>query len=98
MYLAHRQVNKMKLLGILVSLAVASVQAQTPAPAKLVAGEVTSIDNSAKQFKVKGDDGVTYNVALQDNTIYLRLPLGETDQKKAVRIAFSDVHAGDRLI
>jgi hypothetical protein len=98
MYLAHRQVNKMKFLGILVSLAVASVQAQTPAPAKLVAGEVTSIDTSAKQFKVKGDDGVTYNVALQDNTIYLRLPLGETDQKKAVRIAFSDVHAGDRLI
>lgn len=98
MYPPHRQVNKMKLLGILVCVAVASVHAQTPAPAKLVAGEVTSIDTSAKQFKVKGDDGVSYNVALQDNTIYLRLPLGETDQKKAVRITFSDVHAGDRLI
>ncbi|HUJ51787.1 MAG TPA: hypothetical protein VLW25_16375, partial [Bryobacteraceae bacterium] len=88
----------MKLLGILVCVAAAWAPAQTPAPAKLVAGEVTSIDTSAKQFKVKGDDGVSYNVALQDNTIYLRLPLGETDQKKAVRITFSDVHAGDRLI
>ena len=98
MYVPHRQVNKMKLLGILVCVAAAWAPAQTPAPAKLVAGEVTSIDTSAKQFKVKGDDGVNYNVALQDNAIYLRLPLGETDQKKAVRITFSDVHAGDRLI
>ncbi len=85
------------MLGILVPLGVL-VQAQTPAPAKLVAGEVTAIDASAKQLKVKGDDGVSYNVALQDNTIYLRMPLGETDQKKAVRIAFSDVNVGDRLI
>jgi hypothetical protein len=87
----------MKVLAIFVSLAV-WVQAQTPAPAKLVAGEVTAIDASAKQIKVKGDDGVSYNLAVQDNTIYLRMPLGETDQKKAVRIAFPDVNVGDRLI
>jgi len=98
MYVGRRQVSRMKLLGILLFLAVASAPAQTPAPAKLVAGEVTSIDASAKRFAVKGDDGVNYNVALQDNAIYLRMPLGETDQKKAVRITFSDVHTGDRLL
>jgi hypothetical protein len=97
MNLQHRQVKGMKILAILVSLAV-GVQAQPTAPAKLVAGEVTAIDASAKQIKVKGDDGVGYNLALQDNTIYLRMPLGETDQKKAVRIAFADVTVGDRLI
>jgi len=88
----------MKFCAILMGLVAAFAQAQTPAPAKVVAGEVTSIDASAKQFKVKGDDGVTYTVAPQDNAIYLRMPLGETDQKKAARIAFPDVAVGDRFL
>src|SRR5579863_5319053 len=96
MYLRLRQGKGMKLLGILAVLAGAWGQAQPPA--KLVAGEITAIDASSKQLKVKGDDGVSYNIALQDNAIYLRMPLGETDQKKAVRIAFTDVNVGDRLI
>lgn len=87
----------MKFLGIFVCLA-ASVSALAQTPPKLIAGVVSSIDTSAKQIKVNGDDGVAYNLALQENTIYLRMPLGETDQKKAVRIAFSDVTVGDRLI
>lgn len=87
----------MRFWAIVLSLAIAA--AQPPAAAtKVVTGEVTSIDASAKQFKVKGDDGVTYTVALQDNTIYLRMPLGETDQKKATKIALSDIAVGDRLL
>src|SRR5258707_6418256 len=77
----------------------AALMAQTPpAGTKLVSGEVTSIDVSAKQFKVKADDGVNYTVALQDNTAYLRMPFGEKDQKKAAKIELSDVAVGDRLI
>ncbi len=73
--------------------------AQTPpAGTKLVSGEVTSIDVSAKQFKVKADDGVNYTVSFQDNTAYLRMPFGEKDQKKATKIEISDVAVGDRLI
>jgi hypothetical protein len=73
--------------------------AQTPpAGTKLVSGEVTSIDASAKQLKVKADDGVNYTIALQDNTAYLRMPFGEKDQKKAAKIELSDVAVGDRLI
>jgi hypothetical protein len=83
--------------AIVLSLAVAAAQAP-PAGSKVVTGEVTSIDAAAKQFKVKGDDGVNYTVALQDNTIYLRMPLGETDQKKATKIALADVTVGDRLL
>src|SRR5580658_1213808 len=87
-------------LGALCALTAPLGQAQTPPAAapKVVAGVVTSIDASAKQLKVKADDGVTYAVALQDNTIYLRMPPNETDQKKAVKIAFSDVTVGDRLL
>src|SRR6266481_1139613 len=76
-----------------------ALAAQTPpAGTKLVSGEVTSIDVSAKQFKVKADDGVNYTIALQDNTAYLRMPFGEKDQKKAAKIELSDVAVGDRLI
>src|SRR5882724_11143221 len=86
----------MKLCAIFLSLALA---AQTPpANTKLVSGEVTSIDTSAKHFKVKADDGINYTVALQDNTTYLRMPFGEKDQKKATKIELSDVAVGDRLI
>ena len=100
MHLPQRLANKVKLLGILLALALcaAALKAQTPPAAKLVAGEITAVDASAKQLKVKADDGASYNVAFQDNAIFLRMPLGETDQKKAVRITFSDLHAGDRLI
>jgi hypothetical protein len=69
-----------------------------PAGSKVVTGEITSIDTAAKQFKVKGDDNVNYTVALQDNTIFLRMPLGETDQKMATKIALADVTVGDRLL
>lgn len=87
----------MRFWAILLSLAIAF--AQPPAAAtKVVTGEVTSIDAAAKQFKVKADDGVTYTIALQDNTIYLRMPLGETDQRKATKIALSDIAVGDRLL
>jgi hypothetical protein len=92
-----RQVKGMKLLAIFVSLAaVLGLQAQ--APPKLIAGVVTAVDAAGKQIKVTGDDGVAYSLGLQDNTIYQRMPLGETDQKKATRIALSDVTVGDRLI
>lgn len=86
----------MKLCAIFLSLALA---AQTPpAGTKLVSGEVTAVDASAKQFKVKADDGVNYTIALQDGTSFLRMPFGEKDQKKATKIEFSDIAAGDRLI
>jgi hypothetical protein len=86
----------MRLCAFFLTLALA---AQTPpVGTKLVSGEVTSIDTSAKQFKVKADDGVNYTVALQDNTAYLRMPFGEKDQKKATKIELADVAVGDRLI
>ena len=85
----------MKLCAFFFALALA--WAQAPA-AKTVAGEVTGVDAAAKQFKVKGDDGVNYIVAYDENTSYLRLPLGEKDLKKAETITLSDVAPGDRLL
>ena len=78
-------------------LAVSLAWAQT-SPSKSVVGEVTGVDAAAKQFKVKGDDGVSYIVAYDDSTSYLRMPLGEKDLKKAEKITLSDITAGDRLL
>jgi len=80
-------------------LALAVVNAQTPATsAKVVAGEITAIDTAAKQLKVKADDGVNYMIALQDNAFVLKMPYGETDQKKAEKITLGDVSVGDRML
>src|SRR6516225_1937267 len=85
----------MKLCAFFLALAVA--WSQTPSN-KSVVGEVTGVEAAAKQFKVKGDDGVNYIVAFDDNTSYLRMPLGERDLKKAEKINLSDIHTGDRLL
>ena len=84
----------MKLSAIFLALMVAWAQT----PTKSVVGEVTGIDAAAKQLKVKGDDGVSYIVAFDDGTSYLRMPLGEKDLKKAEKITLSDITTGDRLL
>lgn len=87
----------MKLLAIFLSLALAGAQT-TPPPLKSVIGEVTAVDASAKQIKVKADDGVLYTINLGDATSYYRIPPGEKDLKKAAKIAFTDVEVGDRVL
>ncbi len=87
----------MKFRAIFVSLVLAAAAA-AQTPPKTVVGEITGVDASAKQIQVKGDDGASYVVSIDDNTSYLRLPLGEKDLKKATKIAFADVTVGDRLL
>jgi Cu/Ag efflux protein CusF len=86
-----------KLWTILLSLALAIGQTAPP-PLKSVIGEVTALDASAKQIKVKADDGALYTINLGDATSYLRIPPGEKDLKKATKIAFTDVEVGDRVL
>ncbi len=84
-------------MAIFVSLAVAGAQ-PAPAPSKSVIGEVTTLDDTAKQLGVKSDDGTAYTIKLDDNTSYLRIPPGEKDLKKATKIALSDLAVGDRVL
>ena len=89
---------KVWLSPVAVMLFAAASCAQTPAPLKSVIGEITSIDAANKQIKLKADDGAAYTVTLSDNTSFLRIPPGETDLKKAAKIAFTDVMVGDRAL
>jgi Cu/Ag efflux protein CusF len=74
-----------------------SAMAQNPAP-KLdrVIGEVTTIDAGAKKISVKSDAGATVTATVDEKTLYLRVPPGEKDLKKAARIALENVAVGDR--
>jgi len=73
-------------------------QVAVPAPAlERVIGEVTATDFAAKQMTVKMDTGGTVTVILQDKTLYLRVPPGQTDLKKAVKITPAEIGVGDRV-
>jgi Cu/Ag efflux protein CusF len=86
-----------KLWTLFLSLGLAGAQTAPPA-LKSIIGEVTAVDASAKQIKVKADDGALYSVNMGDATSYLRIPPGEKDLKKATKIAFTDVEVGDRVL
>lgn len=84
-------------VALLCQLAVA--WAQTPAaPASRVIGEVTAIDASGGQITLKTDKGEVVAVELGEKTLYLRVPPGEKDLKKASKITLAEVGQGDRLL
>ncbi|MBI1872258.1 MAG: hypothetical protein HYS05_00025 [Acidobacteria bacterium] len=85
-----------------------TAQDSVPAPAQETArnsgaslqsviGEVTATSPAAKQIELKMDAGGSITVILQENTVYLRVPPGETDLKKAVKITPADIGVGDRV-
>jgi len=47
---------------------------------------------------VKSDAGSSYTVNLDEKTLFLRVPPGEKDLKKAAKITGDDVKVGDRVM
>jgi hypothetical protein len=81
-------------------LALAPAFSQTPAPAarNQVPGVVASVDTPAGTITIKSDQGETVRVSTSAQTVIIRLPAGETDIKKGVRIAASALQPGDRVV
>ena len=77
---------------------VGAASAQTAPAAGRVTGTVTSVNSTAKQIVVKTDKGDAITLNTTDRSFLLRLPPGETDTKKAVKIALTDLSEGDRLL
>src|SRR5689334_4880755 len=97
----------MKYLTLISTLLVSSAMlpAQDTAPAAAAksryvstSGEALSIDAAGKQIKLKTDKGEEITVALQDQTSYMRTPVGSTDLSKATRIELKDIGVGDRVL
>jgi len=79
-------------------LAVAGGQAKSDDPAisnTRVFGKVTEINGPSGQMTVKTDAGSIVSVKVSEKTTYERMPPGETDRTKAVKIALTDITAGD---
>ena len=89
----------MRFLGIFCLLTWGGVvQGQAPVR-KTVLGEVSSVDFSNKQIKLKADKtSSTYTVVVDEKTSLLRLAPGDTDLKKAAPVGLADVAAGDRML
>jgi len=83
---------------------VAPAVAQDAAAAKAapryvsVLGTVDRVDAAGNVFSVKPDKGDATTVKFDDKTAFLRLPVGETDVKKATKISSTDVGVGDRIL
>jgi hypothetical protein len=85
----------MKHLCLVVSIFSAAAFAQALRLDRII-GEVTSIDASANEIRVKSDAGANVSAKVDEKTLYLRVPPGEKDLKKAAKIGFADVVTGDR--
>lgn len=74
----------------------AFAQGSDPAiTATRVFGKITEINAPAGQMTVKTDAGSVVLVNLNAKTTYERMPPGETDRTKAVKIALTDITVGD---
>ncbi len=63
-----------------------------------VIGEVTATDPAAKTITIELDSGGTVTLILEEKTVYLRVPPGERDLKKAVKITPGEIGVGDRVL
>lgn len=63
-----------------------------------VLGEVTRIDGAQKRVVLKAENGKEVAVITEDQTLYRRIPPGETTLDKAISITFSDLGVGDRVL
>lgn len=98
--LANRLMRFLGISCVLLWGAILPDHAYAQAPAlKNVLGEVTAVDASSKQIRLKADKtAVAYTVMVDDKTSLVRLAPGETDLKKATPISLTDVSAGDRML
>src|SRR6202158_5307664 len=80
---------------ILIPLLIPAGRAQAPKLDRVI-GEITAIDKGANQLSLKSDAGAVVTANLEEKTLYLRVPPGEKDLKKAAHIALDNVAVGDR--
>lgn len=85
-------------LALLILSLGAGAQAQTDdtaITATRVFGKITEINIPAGQMTVKTEAGSVVVANLSAKTTYERMPVGETDRAKAIKIALTDIAVGD---
>jgi hypothetical protein len=91
------------LVTAVLSAAAQSPQAATPAtgskPALArVLGEVAAVDAAGRKLTLKTDDGKSVAVSVNDQTVYRRVPPGETTLDKATATTLAEISVADRVL
>ena len=81
--------------GLLAVMASAQTQALSRSQ---MAGTVTRVGSAPPQLSVRNDQKTDVSVIIPGSAAILRIPGGETDPRKGVRIGLPDVAAGDRVV
>ena len=90
-------------LGALFAVSVSSIAvyaqapAAAPSPYSSVSGTISKSDTAAKAYTVKTDKGDSV-VKYDDKTLFMRMPPGELDTKKATAMKQTEVNDGDRVL
>ena len=61
-------------------------------------GELTAKDSAAKTLTIKPDTGEPVTVKIDETTVFMRVPPGETSLAKAAKIKGDDLAVGDRVL
>lgn len=94
----RKYLTVLALAMLALTLSTSALYAQNSDPAitaTRVFGKVAEINAPAGQLVVKTDAGSVVAVSINEKTSYERMPPGETDRSKAVKIALTDITVGD---
>lgn len=75
----------------------AQAPAAAPSPYASVSGTILKSDAAAKAYTVKTDKGESV-VKYDDKTLFMRMPPGELDTKKATAMKQTELNDGDRVL
>lgn len=75
----------------------ASTTTQRPAQNRVV-GEVTAINPATKQLTVKTATNESVTILVDERTSFRRIPPGETAPDKAIKIEFTNISVGERVV
>jgi hypothetical protein len=73
-------------------------QTEVKKPQPRVSGEVTAVDGAAHKLSIKPDNGGAATVTIADGARVMRVPPGEKDPHKFVKITAGDISVGDRVL
>lgn len=97
--------RKLFIAGALAALALSTLAAAQTTPNATAAavrqhliGEVTAVDAATGRLTVKTDAGATVEITPDEQTLFKRIPPGESSLARAEPITRSDVRVGDRVL
>src|SRR4051812_46068450 len=67
-------------------------------PRSQVSGTLSAVNADVRQLVMKSDKGEDVVITTAENTLFLRIPPGETDAKKGTKITIGALAPGDRAV